>query len=149
MLTNLPHLEVIRHPVVVDIQLHERIRHTSVSRLRVACEIAIDCPIKDSYEGTFEGIDISIFIQAKNTFVTFNKCYGRNSYYYYLRRFSATSYDLTRPKLPKFRPRLILYFLPLLKTYFSAVFGFFCCPGAGLVILESIIPAYILKRATR
>lgn len=27
--------------------------------------------------------------------------------------------------------------------------GFFCGPGAGLVILELILPVHILKRATR
>ena len=129
LLTNLPHLEVIRHPVVVDIQLHERIRHTSVSRLRVACEIAIDCPIKDSYEGTFEGIDISIFIQAKNTFVTFNKCYGRNSYYYYLRRFSASrSYTTQTSQIP---PEANPLFFATSKNLFFCRVWFFLLPRGG------------------
>jgi len=46
----LPHLEAIRHPVVADIQSYEHIRHKSVSRLRVACEIAGISRLKTVYD---------------------------------------------------------------------------------------------------
>lgn len=46
----LPHLEAIRHPVVADIQSYERIRHKSVSRLRVACEIAAISRLKTVHD---------------------------------------------------------------------------------------------------
>ena len=46
----LPHLVAMRHPVVADIQSYERIRHKSVSRLRVACEIAAISRFKNAYD---------------------------------------------------------------------------------------------------